>query len=184
MLEVEPAAMLARRFDHESAEEAGRGTVREREPGQQAKQRRITRREAEGIRDRRPGVDAPHRPAVDEHRDEDQGLFLGRVVRSSCAPRAARNRASGRTAGSTPSRHGCRRAARTPPAARHTFVADRVQPRRRPRSSPVPPNHTIALSTSELGSASRRAWLPSASHANGAESRASSRDGRARAAGA
>jgi hypothetical protein len=31
---------------------------------------------------------------------------------------------------------------------------------------PGEPNHTIALSTSELGRASRRAWLPSANHAN------------------
>ena len=38
--------------------------------------------------------------------------------------------------------------------------------RGRTASSSAASNHTIALSTSDDGSASRRAWLPSASHAN------------------
>ena len=42
-------------------------------------------------------------------------------------------------------------------------------------SSASAPNHTIALSTSELGIASRRAWLPSASHANSTPGSAPSR---------
>ena len=115
-----------------------------------------------------PGVDPPHRPAVDEHRDEDQRLLLGRVGRSSCAPRAART-SSERTKSAFDAVDARARPAKAAAleVLRRPACRARAATGGRPASS-ASPNHTIALSTSELGAASRRAWLPSASHANGA----------------
>ena len=120
--------MLAGRLDHEPPEEAGGRAVREREAGEQPEQRRVARREAEAVGDRRPGVDAPDRPAVDEHRDEDQGLLLGRVV-DPAADRARCQDSSERTNSSSealaPCSSGCSPHTSSPST---TALPERVQP--------------------------------------------------------
>ena len=80
VLEVQAAAPLAAVLDDEAAQEAGRRAVGQREAGEQPQQRRVLRGEPEDLGDRGAGVDAPDRPAVDEHRHEDQRLLLRRVA--------------------------------------------------------------------------------------------------------
>src|SRR5947209_534597 len=68
VLEVQASAMLAAVLDHEAAEEAGGGPVRQREAGEHTQECGVARREAESVGDRGAGVDPPYRPAVDEDR--------------------------------------------------------------------------------------------------------------------
>ena len=57
----------------------------------------LARREPERVGDRRAGVHAPHRPAVDAAPRPGPAPSPGSGRRSSCAPRAARSPPSGRT---------------------------------------------------------------------------------------
>ena len=143
------------------------GRIRQRVAREQAQQRpgaaaRGSNSSATGV----AGGDAPHRPAVDEHRDEDQRLLLGRVLHPAArdAPPGLLRAHEADVAGARAVRVG-RLAARG--HAVDDATADRVQLRADRRCSSASPYQTIALSTSELGTASRRAWLPSARKANG-----------------
>ena len=169
VLEVEPSAVLAAVLDDEAAQEAGRRAVREREPGEQAQQRRVGSGRAgtcrpPACRCARPtpaGCRRAPRPAP--------APSPGSGRRSSCAPTRCQE-SSERTNGGfdavAPCWSGLQAAA---PQAAHDVVGRAPCRAGADRGVLRPsPNHTIALSMSELGSASRRAWLPSASQANDA----------------
>ena len=156
--------MLARRLDHEPAEEAGGRAVREREPREQAEQRRVAgaRRKLSAI-----GVPVwrPHTGRLSTSTETSTSALSW--VGSAIQLRTARSQdASERTKRGSdavaPWASAC-----SPHSSRRATVVVAIASRRDFTSSGAS-NHTIALSTSELGSASRRAWLPSASHANSA----------------
>ena len=166
VLEVEPAAVLAGVLDDEPAQEAGRRAEGEREARELAQQGRVAARVAEGLGQRDAGADAPHRAAVDHDRDEDQRLLLRGVLEPAlrrAAPgrqRADEQRVGGRGALRVDAQAAGRAAPRRP-GGRRASAYSRIA------ASPSSPRHATALSTSEPGSASRRARLPSASQANG-----------------
>ena len=131
--------MLAGGLDDEPAEEAGRGTVRQRKPGQQAQQRRVARRQPEGVGDRRTACGCPTPAGC--RRAPRPGSAPSPVSgrRSSSGPRAARTRASGRTqigggravlVGAQPARFSPRppRPARSRAAAPYVRVVGRAEP--------------------------------------------------------
>ena len=80
VLEVELPAVLAGVLDDQAAQEAGGRAEGEREARELAQQGRVPARVAEGLGQRDAGVDAPHRAAVDDDRDEDQRLLLRGIL--------------------------------------------------------------------------------------------------------
>ena len=154
--------LLAAVLDDEAAEEAGRRAVREREAGQHAQQAGVlgARRKvsATGV-----PVWTPHTGRLSTSTETRiRALLLGRIRHPAAgrpAARTPRERTNARRRALTPCSSGAARtraALRSPRGARSQQLGARISCVARRAA----PNHTIALSTSELGSASRRAWLP------------------------